>query len=480
MGENEVVVLGAGFSRAVSRHMPLTDELGKAALKRAGLARDSRVPAAGFQREFTFEEWLSILAEKQPYLSASDNLDNAALFSRLTESLGEVLAEDVVASSEQTPPEWFYMLLGLLHYRRATVITFNYDTLVELGVVSHRLAVPSLGGSRNTTTVRPGHILMASPPLPNAIKVPDVSWLQRRTFRLLKLHGSIDWWAVPDDPTGATLNREPMEGTFGSYHLLDEPSRRYLLPGRDRFIVPPSTVKSAYYTNPLVRELWREARTAMRGATRISFLGYSFPRVDSVMTSMVESAIRGSRVAFEIADLHPEVPRQRLLGLGAEQGSVVEYSGVDAIEKFTRALAQRASKELVEWLRGRTPDNGIGTRVLLSWGVPKFTQTGIRIVAAVLPPDVSGVGEIALELSPGANADATGARFGPDGSVLSTSEAFFSLRDLILAVRTDRVKALEFRTGGNLVPLVASWYESRETGASNRWIALSPSGRQRK
>ena len=35
------------------------------------------------------------------------------------------------------------------------------------------------------------------------------------TFRLLKLHGSLDWWWTPEDETGATLSRSPLVGGFG-------------------------------------------------------------------------------------------------------------------------------------------------------------------------------------------------------------------------------------------------------------------------
>lgn len=470
----EVLVLGAGFSRAVSSHMPLTDELGRAALNHAGLDGDSRVPATGFGPEFTFEEWLSLLAEDQPYLSERHNRDNAALFSTLRESIGEVLASKAVAAADVTPPKWFYELLALIHYRRATVITFNYDTLVELGVATHNLRMPS-EASLNSNPLTPDDVLMGQPPLPSPL-ISEVVRRPHSTFRLLKLHGSVDWWAVPDDRSGSTLNRERMEGKFGSYQPWDATRRRYLLPGRERFIVPPSTLKSAYYTNPLVRELWSEARDTMRRATRISFLGYSLPRADTVMTSLVESAIRGRAISFDIVNLTPDAPRARLLGLGAISYSVDEYSGINAVESFTRALTERASGELVEVLRRQSLSECAETQVLVSWGVPTPAQTGTRRVTSVLPPDASGFVELSLDEHPPVHGDATAARYGPDG--MASSEVFASLRDLVLGVGLENVKGVAFRTGGQLVPLVTSWYENREIGASNRWIALSPAGRQ--
>lgn len=91
-----VVILGAGFSRAVNDHMPLTDELGRKAVRLAGLEGDPRVPEFG--QGFTFEEWLSLLADDQPQLSEAANKANGALFARLKESLAEVLTSGELSS----------------------------------------------------------------------------------------------------------------------------------------------------------------------------------------------------------------------------------------------------------------------------------------------------------------------------------------------------------------------------------------------
>lgn len=58
---NEVFILGAGFSRAISDRMPLTDELGNLALNR-GIFPPETAPFQGGQ----FEAWLSRRAEPQP------------------------------------------------------------------------------------------------------------------------------------------------------------------------------------------------------------------------------------------------------------------------------------------------------------------------------------------------------------------------------------------------------------------------------
>jgi hypothetical protein len=60
-----------------------------------------------------------------------------------------------------------------------------------------------------------------------------------RSMRLFKLHGSVDWWWAPPDPTVATLLREGIDGRFRAPARLSDDDRRDFLPGQERFIVPP-------------------------------------------------------------------------------------------------------------------------------------------------------------------------------------------------------------------------------------------------
>lgn len=118
-----VLVLGAGFSHAVSTHMPMTNRL-------ADLVMD-RLRADGFtvpHRQFTgsrFEAWLSRLAEPQPDLDDADNLENRALFLRVSQALRRVMLECQQDTFKDAPPWWLRRLVGSLHYSNSTVLTFT-------------------------------------------------------------------------------------------------------------------------------------------------------------------------------------------------------------------------------------------------------------------------------------------------------------------------------------------------------------------
>src|SRR5260370_35078036 len=114
-----VLVLGAGFSRAVSDLLPLTDELGNLILGRLG----SRTPR--FERGY-FETWLSRLAEVQPDLTESRNLENRALFLRIADSLYSILREREAEALRTGAPSWLLRLMGLAPPPRTTGPTAHY------------------------------------------------------------------------------------------------------------------------------------------------------------------------------------------------------------------------------------------------------------------------------------------------------------------------------------------------------------------
>jgi len=462
------VILGAGFSRAISHYMPLTDELGQAVIEAAGLSDDPRVPDAGFEPGFTFEEWLSLLADDQPQLSEAENRQNAALFARLKEALATVVGAAEAQAVNAGAPEWLYDLLSVLHYRRTSVITFNYDRLVEVGVATHQLVAVGC-----QEFAGPGDVLRDMPPLP---PVGSRLWGPvKPTFRLLKLHGSIDWWSVPGDDAGATLSREELRSTFGDHRALSEPDRRQLLPGREPFIVPPAATKSPYYRNPMTRELWRAAAEVLQAAPRIAVVGYSLPPADLVMSGMIGTAIRGRDVKFEVVNKDPAGPRDRLVGLGANPDLVTEVGGDSSVADFTAIMCDRASTALVDQVRGLNPEGAAGVALLISWADPRAAQTATRRVSSIGPLDSDGTVELAVDQHPPAYGDATAARYDRAGT--SSLGRFATLKDLVGGVGQARGLAVSTPDGGR-VRLIASWYESRETGASTRWLALCPAGRQ--
>jgi len=136
-----VFIVGAGFSKAINAAMPTLLELGRkiaAELPKRGsfsslpvAAKDSLL--RGSIPLGDLETWLSTLASPAPFVSEAEAHYNAGIFSEIARLIGDEIdeSESIVLASAPDPPDWLQRLVRLWNGVGTTIITFNYDTLVE-------------------------------------------------------------------------------------------------------------------------------------------------------------------------------------------------------------------------------------------------------------------------------------------------------------------------------------------------------------
>jgi hypothetical protein len=362
--ERTVFILGAGFSRAISNVMPLTDELGLAAL---GMLRDRLPPHLAvqeFPRGLNFEAWLSELASDQPYLSDADNALNQAAFLLFSEAIAEILGDRVAEVLEGEYPEWLLRLVSAMHHEQATAITFNYDPLIEcmVGTPTGILGDPDQYGEV-WNGVSWTELSGGLPPW-----APGDAHLQStqvETLRLLKLHGSLNWYWRPGDQSGVSVARRSLPGYFGAPKSYRDEQRRREVPGRSPFVVPPASSKSQYYSNPIAKEMWSQAAQRLRSADQVVILGYSLPSTDVTFSNMLRESILERECSVVVADLDPEPVRDRLVSLGLAPSSVrIGASGHAAIEDFVHNWLGLLSKGVLRHLL----DERSAKKLVLAWG----------------------------------------------------------------------------------------------------------------
>ncbi len=345
IASNDVVILGAGFSREVAATMPLTDELGQEAVRRAGIP-GTRIFTGG-----AFEAWLSRLAESQPYLTPAENLENSSWFQRLTDAIQAVVGDAQTKALSSGLPDWLSRFVRALHYGRATVITFNYDLLIEHLVMKLGLwdfAADYSHGAPVWWTHALGD-LPGYPPLPARF-----SGDLHETFRLLKLHGSLNWFWVPGDDAGITLSYSDLEPT--------ESDLRRFLPGRQPFIVPPASLKSAFFRNPIMHENWRSAAVALRKADRVSLLGYSMPLTDLISSGMISECLTDRTVDVLVVNKSPQRVVDSIRS-ATQIEATVNVSIPDFADEFVKQTSQRLAHQILTG-SGEVPAD---TGVLVGW-----------------------------------------------------------------------------------------------------------------
>ena len=147
MTDKDVFILGAGFSRAISPQMPIMNELTDQVRVRIDNSEVSLPPplmdSEDRRRELdnNIELWMTYLSQSQPWLDESFNQHNQALATRIRRFIREVINERT-ANSMSARLEWLETLIQQWSLRQATVLTLNYDTLVERAALS--LSVPEI------------------------------------------------------------------------------------------------------------------------------------------------------------------------------------------------------------------------------------------------------------------------------------------------------------------------------------------------
>ncbi|MEA5456974.1 SIR2 family protein [Sinomonas sp. JGH33] len=226
-------------------------ELGPMVLERLGLHDETLKP---FNDDV--EAWLGHLGGDEPWLEDSENLRNRAQFVDAVRAIHDIIsgAQDRACA---TTPVWLQRLVEEWTQEQALILTFNYDTLLELAFA--RAGKVRTEGELYRIALDQRKSL--NPPLyPSG---GDTTW---PSATLLKLHGSINWLHSGEDapPTERFVLREQ----HISARLYED-----LTP----FVVPPATSKSHYYNRTPLRVQWRRAAFALREATAIDVIGYSFP-----------------------------------------------------------------------------------------------------------------------------------------------------------------------------------------------------------
>lgn len=299
MAENRVFLLGSGFSKAVSREMPLMDGLSTAIVNRLREMGRAETDTPGISSPLAskknFEQWLSFLVESPPWLSEVDRTRNRATFfeiSRLVHS--ELLECQSRAVERGSCPEWLRRLVQYWDIESAKVITFNYDLLVELawrvyGVVGRNYDVYVAPYPASITPIE----AKVGRPAPSA----PIGALQ-----LLKLHGSLNWrYSGPDSPPGdiiydlginGRVYAETMGWNTESLRPRSYDEAEGWAADRDPMIVPPATVKSPYYNNRTLQELWTIAAEALRNARELVIMGFSLPQTDLLVSSLLMTNLR--------------------------------------------------------------------------------------------------------------------------------------------------------------------------------------------
>lgn len=310
MGKSRVLVLGAGFSKAFADAMPLLKDIADYFLNIAKPLRQGfeRSQGQGFyspiqelltlleepyqtllQQPESFELLLTYLSQEQPWKREPDILRDRALFASIAEHLGVYLEKcqeiafmeactKQLGSGESSLriPNWLSKLSEYLIKNKIHVITFNYDMVIEWAL----LCIP-LANGKNPASYVDAEIYGLRLSLLEACEGKPFSKFVPQSFKLIKLHGSINWF-YSGSPSGEVYYY-PIRQTPTIKPSPDS------IRGKQRFIIPPIWDKTAFYGHNTIHSLWRDAKFYLEQADEIFCIGYSMPLTDLTTRMLFQS-----------------------------------------------------------------------------------------------------------------------------------------------------------------------------------------------
>jgi hypothetical protein len=317
-----VVILGAGFSRAISKSMPLLSDLAPRVLEELNMDPDTIKPFGD-----NLEQWMSFLSMDQPWLSESDNIRNRAQFMEASKSVNNCIriSETDAIGVGNLPPSWLVRLVLDWCHKRAAVISFNYDLLVERTVGSLNLAKTSADfyGISLDKRYPSGGLPMLGSERPS-----------KTLLTLHKLHGSVNWHyggldAPVTDRVVLTDDRLMWKTPFAD---------REALLGREAalhddvvpLIIPPTGAKGGFYSNKSLRAQWSRAHNLMCAAQTVAIIGYSFPETDLAIRHFLATA--NPNCDLTIVNLSPSC--ESTVRSLVPDANVRTYFGDRAVENF--------------------------------------------------------------------------------------------------------------------------------------------------
>ncbi|MDA8119595.1 MAG: SIR2 family protein [Gammaproteobacteria bacterium] len=180
--------------------------------------------------------------------------------------------------------------------RRDTIITFNYDTLVEEALTNLRKSYSYGFEPEEYGDGAGGGFVVVDSGCPNYLtkEPPDDD-----VIRVLKLHGSVNWGlrrAQSSTTHGTSVDELLVCRTFNE--LEDK--------GIDRLFIEPPTWRKGYGTPGRgIATVWNTALRALRTASRITIIGYSLPLTDVHFRYLIAAGLRENISLQELLFVNP-------------------------------------------------------------------------------------------------------------------------------------------------------------------------------
>lgn len=342
---SKLFVLGSGFSKAVSETMPIMSDLAEYVRHRIDALPGGQDDRRIYENLVSdVEALMTYLYTAMPWKDVRETHLDRAAFVVVSRLVSDCVSESEEGGLEDDYPDWFRQLVKYLHNGQLTVATFNYDTIFE----RQWLELWKDDGPQRYWNIDSLYLM----PLRSTHDriVTTLGSTPVETCRLLKLHGSINWYFAGDENVpGQQVYYKSLKSADDLAEDTPEKRQRELREKRDildlvPLIIPPIAEKTSFYGTRLVMALWKELKDGIDKASEIYFVGYSLPKTDLTTRLFFSSVVgKDSDKAIYIVDCATRKARCNLIenysSIFGRDNLNLDYLGDDnAIEQMVGSL----------------------------------------------------------------------------------------------------------------------------------------------
>jgi hypothetical protein len=327
----DVFLVGAGFSRWFQSGMPLLSDL------TAGVRADPEIAERIGRLRLDplidtpagIEFLLSHISTTYPWKTPIETHDELALYELIQDSITAQISA-AMSTVDFDGKDVAYWLFEYWSKKRSTILSFNYDTIIEQGLDSVSPARWSVYWRLPILSVQdrgeqPNGMVFGGSPQDGSLINPE------NYATVLKLHGSYNW---------LTLIHDPLSDQIFYHHPSDNSSsRRNRSIGMRPLIVPPSIDKSNLARPNILRTLWQLARQAVASCDRLFIIGYSLPITDVYVNLFLSRSLPKAAKVHVVNIEDKTIFAARIKGQLAREVELDDsFGGPDAIDDFINWL----------------------------------------------------------------------------------------------------------------------------------------------
>lgn len=373
-GSRPVYILGSGFSRAINDDMPTLGELGK------DIAQEGTVAYTG---QPGLEQWLSLHTQDLPFFKDYENMERQAQAQRAIEFIAQSLDEKVNQIAKDLCPEWLTQLVSLWAAEQAVIITFNYDTLLEIAVNSIR---PFVSVNPSTRIIKRACADELVYPRPIIRTNGNVKYGDTQTntpclnsLQILKPHGSLNWYSYGSGSNSSIIrtrelrsfHEEDLVSTSGE---MEAESSEVL--GMNRYLIPPSSNKSSFYSVGLDKSIWNQCLDALSASHEVTIMGYSVPETDYVVHELLGVTCRRDDCTLHIVDHNAGTVRESIVK-NAFSGQEIEINTTNDISSYAQVRIQDCAEQFARGLGRKILEFGDAT-IYAAFDFPHSDHRDVR------------------------------------------------------------------------------------------------------